>query len=651
MLDELERAMRRSSIRSRGCGAPTGSSRRSSSASSSPSGPPTTCCVRPPSRASTDRQGTRHRPARARGPTAGRRRVPNGRWRMDRSGPPRPTTRSRRSTRSSRRGSGRSAAHEIRVTNLEKVLFPAATAGEPVTKRDLFRYHGRRADARPVPRDRGLTVQRFPNGIEQKGFWQKDLPSHAPDWVKRWTFHHREEGPKDYPVVDSAATLLWLAQEAAIELHPWTSPIDAPDRRRTPSSTSTLARTRRGTRSSSSRGLYRTALEHLGVRGHPKVTGKRGIQVWIGIAPGYDLRRHARLGRGPLAGGRLGPSRTSSAGSGRSARGRARPASTTPRTRSTRRSSLRTARVRRPARRSACRSTGMSSTIPSCARTDGRSATRWTAWPRRRPLRRRARRSPGPAAARWGAGRRRRAADGGPGWAYHGRPMIDPLLTVTPDPREDRRRPRLQRLPRGGPAHPRPRRRRAALPLRDRARGSARAAEDDLVVEADGLSVAVDPPAPADLAGATVDLDATITGGGLRIDNPNEGWQDPVARAVQDVLDRQINPGVGSHGGMVTLVEVKDGTAYMRFGGGARAAPRSTSRSSTASRPPSARPSRQSGHRRRHRSRGRRKPLLPARALARARRHPRALSWTTPPSGGSAGSRRRRSRPSRSWRG
>ncbi len=92
--------------------------------------------------------------------------------------------------------------------------------------------------------------------------------------------------------------------------------------------------------------------------------------------------------------------------------------------------------------------------------------------------------------------------------------------------------------------------------------------EDDLVVDLDGLSVALDPITAADLTGSTVDLDAEITGGGLRIDNPNEGWQDPLARAVQEVLDRQINPGVGSHGGMVTLVEVRDGAAYLRFGGG-----------------------------------------------------------------------------------
>ena len=179
---------------------------------------------------------------------------------------------------------------EIRVTNLEKVLFTARDGEPPVTKRDLLRYHVQIAPYLvPYLRDRGLTVHRFPNGNEQKGFWQKDLPGHAPAWVKRWTFHHREEGPKDYPVVDSAATLAWLAQEAAIELHPWTSPTAAPDRPSyalidiDPGPDTTweellvLAR------------LYRTALGHLGVRGHPKVTGKRGIQVWIGIEPGYGF--------------------------------------------------------------------------------------------------------------------------------------------------------------------------------------------------------------------------------------------------------------------------------------------------------------------------------------------------------------------------
>ena len=183
---------------------------------------------------------------------------------------------------------------EIRVTNLEKVLFTAREGEAPVTKRDLLRYHVEVAPTLvPYLREHGLTVQRYPNGNEQKGFWQKDLPGHAPDWITRWTYDHREEGPKDYAVVDSAATLAWLAQEAAVELHPWTSPIDAPDRpsyalvdidpgpETTWEELLVLAR------------LYRTALEHLGVIGHPKVTGKRGMQVWIGIerGPTFDDTR------------------------------------------------------------------------------------------------------------------------------------------------------------------------------------------------------------------------------------------------------------------------------------------------------------------------------------------------------------------------
>ena len=189
-----------------------------------------------------------------------------------------------------RDGVWHAAGHEVRVTNLDKVLFPGRDGGEPITKRDLQRYHLLVGPTLvPYLRDRGLTLQRFPNGIEQKGFWQKDLPTHAPEWVTRWTYHHREEGPKDYPVVDKPATLLWLAQEAAIELHPWTSPTATPDRPSYalididpgPDTTwdEVLALAR----------LYRTALTHLGVRGHPKVTGKRGIQVWIGVRPGYGF--------------------------------------------------------------------------------------------------------------------------------------------------------------------------------------------------------------------------------------------------------------------------------------------------------------------------------------------------------------------------
>lgn len=151
---------------------------------------------------------------------------------------------------------------------------------------------------------------------------------------------------------------------------------------------------------------------------------------------------------------------------------------------------------------------------------------------------------------------------------YHG-VVIEQLLTVTPAAREkiDGVRTfndfpdamlRVRVLAKDG------RRFQYEIALEDpRDRGT-----EDLLLELDGLNVALDPRSAADLTGATIDLDPEVTGGGLRIDNPNEGWQDPIAREVQEVIDRQINPGVGSHGGVVTLVDVRDGTAYLRFGGG-----------------------------------------------------------------------------------
>ncbi len=181
------------------------------------------------------------------------------------------------------------AGHELRLTNLDKVLFPASEAHPALTKRDLVRYYTTIGPTLvPHLRGRALNLQRFPDGTDRPGFWQKDLPSHTPGWVQRWSWTS-SEGPKDYVVVDRVATLAWLAQEGAVELHPWTAPTRAPDRPSfalidiDPGTATTfdeviiLAR------------LFRTALAHLQLTGCPKVTGKRGLQVWIPIRPVYTF--------------------------------------------------------------------------------------------------------------------------------------------------------------------------------------------------------------------------------------------------------------------------------------------------------------------------------------------------------------------------
>jgi len=176
---------------------------------------------------------------------------------------------------------------ELKLSNLNKVLWPA----DGITKRDLIRYNATIAPILlPYLRDRALTLQRYPDGIDRAGFWQKQVPGHAPEWVQCWPRTSMGRGaPTDYLVADSAATLAWVANEAAIDIHPSTYTIAAPDQptwalvdidpgaRTTWDETLLLAR------------LYKTALDHLGLKGFPKVSGQRGIQVWIPIKPVYSF--------------------------------------------------------------------------------------------------------------------------------------------------------------------------------------------------------------------------------------------------------------------------------------------------------------------------------------------------------------------------
>ena len=180
---------------------------------------------------------------------------------------------------------------EVKLTNLDKVLFPALPGEAPVTKRDLVRHHAVLAPLMlPYLYDRPVNLHRYPNGADKPGFWHKEVPGHAPDWLQRWHNVDADEGETQwYSVVDSVASLVWMANFGALELHPWTSRL--PDVRQP---TWALIDVDPGERSTFddvvvlSR-LYRTALEHLEVEAVPKVTGKRGIQIWVPIRDGYSF--------------------------------------------------------------------------------------------------------------------------------------------------------------------------------------------------------------------------------------------------------------------------------------------------------------------------------------------------------------------------
>ncbi|MBV9933802.1 MAG: ATP-dependent DNA ligase, partial [Actinobacteria bacterium] len=185
---------------------------------------------------------------------------------------------------------------ELKVTNLDKVLFPARDGEAPVTKRELIEYHARVAPFMlPYLADRAVNPHRYPNGAGQAGFWHKARPDHAPPFVRSWRYEGADpDETQVYSIIDNTPALAWMANFGALELNPWTSAADAPDE-----PTWALIDVDPGPSTSFEQivmmaKLYGTALDHFGVEAMPKVTGKRGVQIWIPIGRGYtfdDTRR------------------------------------------------------------------------------------------------------------------------------------------------------------------------------------------------------------------------------------------------------------------------------------------------------------------------------------------------------------------------
>ena len=122
----------------------------------------------------------------------------------------------------------------LKLSNWDKVLFPETG----FTKGDLVAYYARIAPAvLPHLRDRPLTLKRYPNGVQSQYFYEKQSPSHRPEWVQ--TVH---VGSIDYTLAQDRPTLVWLANLADIELHTSLSLAQHASGRRCSCSTSTRER-------------------------------------------------------------------------------------------------------------------------------------------------------------------------------------------------------------------------------------------------------------------------------------------------------------------------------------------------------------------------------------------------------------------------
>ena len=174
----------------------------------------------------------------------------------------------------------------LSFSNLDKVLWPR----DGITKGDLIAYYERVAKwLVPYLQGRLLTLERFPNGIDAPSFYEKQMPKGLPDWVGRETIdsHSSARSKITYVVCNDAATLTYLANLAAIVLHPWVSRIvslDEPDYMLfdlDPGDACTLKTLARVAL------CVRDQLHDIGLKPLVKTSGASGLHVILPLSAGY----------------------------------------------------------------------------------------------------------------------------------------------------------------------------------------------------------------------------------------------------------------------------------------------------------------------------------------------------------------------------
>ncbi|MFL5967684.1 MAG: DNA ligase D [Gaiellaceae bacterium] len=198
-------------------------------------------------------------------------------------------------------------SRELKLSNLDKVFFPQ----ERITKGDLLEYYRAIAPALvPHLHDRPFTMIRYPNGIEDKFFFQKDAPQHLPEWIPT----HRalvstRESPRrkkwvNFALVNDELALLWMVNMGCIDMNAWYSRVDKPERPDfvlfdlDPSPDVGFKETVQVAL------LVKQALDAFGLVGFPKTSSAEGMHVLVPVERRYtydDTRQFAEIVAGAIA--------------------------------------------------------------------------------------------------------------------------------------------------------------------------------------------------------------------------------------------------------------------------------------------------------------------------------------------------------------
>jgi bifunctional non-homologous end joining protein LigD len=192
-------------------------------------------------------------------------------------------------------------AHPLAITHPEKVLFP----DDGITKGELCAYYEAVAPIMlPHLRGRPVTMERYPAGIDKKGFIQKDVSKGFPSWLQRVEVEKRNEkdgGTVHYPLADDARSLVWLANQNSITPHVWCSRV--PELEQPDVCVFDLDP------SADEPGVLRAAalavrglLEELGLPSFVKTSGSKGFHILVSLdgEAGYDVARRFTHGAGAV---------------------------------------------------------------------------------------------------------------------------------------------------------------------------------------------------------------------------------------------------------------------------------------------------------------------------------------------------------------
>ena len=167
----------------------------------------------------------------------------------------------------------------LKLSNLDKVLYPAAG----FTKGQVIDYYARIAPVLlPHLAGKPLTMKRYPGGVDQEYFFEKNAPAHRPDWIKTapiWSYGNNRN--VNYLLANDLATLIWIANLASLELHPSLSlakDIDCPTMMvfdLDPGAPADMVQCAQV-------GLWlREIFNHFGLQSFPKTSGSKGLQIYV----------------------------------------------------------------------------------------------------------------------------------------------------------------------------------------------------------------------------------------------------------------------------------------------------------------------------------------------------------------------------------